>query len=90
MGFAVRGQAAHSQAGDTVEGGVIEDRVCRPAGRQRFGRRRAGMSLWLWRNPRLFAGKFGQALVDPRRYGWMGYFVKKVRFHHWPACLISK
>ena len=67
MGFAVWGQAAYGQAGDTVEGGILDGWVWRPTGRQRFSRRRANLSLCLWRNPRLAAGEFGRALFGQSR-----------------------
>ena len=63
MGFAVRGQAAYGQPRDAVECGIAEDWIRGHTGRCRCGRRRAGLSLWLWRKLQLLAGEFDHATL---------------------------
>jgi hypothetical protein len=63
MGLAVRGQATDGQPGDAVKCGIAEDWIRRRAGPWRCGRRRAGLSLWLWLKLQWFAGEFDHATL---------------------------
>ena len=63
MGFGVRGQRAYGHPRDAVECSFAEDWIRGRTGWPRCGRRRAGLSLWLWLKLQLLAGEFDHATL---------------------------